>query len=420
MKMILLTQYFPPEPGSVSIKMAELAEYLARKGHRITVVTSFPNYPTGKFYKGYRVSLIRKERKILTHDEKEIQIIRVPLLPTSKRKSFIHRTVNHGSFMISATYGGLLAGKPDLIYFRSPPPFLGVTSYVLKRLFKVPVIMELTDLWPEAPIALGVIKNRLLIEWANRFVKSVYNHVDFIFFYSNKHREEVLNLGIPRNKTEIHPLWVDTELFKEQDKEEIKKNRLKYGLNKKFVIMYAGLISYAQGLDVVIDAAIKLRNHPDIAFVFVGDGPHKDIMVQKAKEEKLSNIIFIPFQPLDEIPTILSMADVLLAHLSPAPHRLGTIPEKVLAYMSMGKPLLVGCKGETADLVRRSGSGIVFKPGDSDELVKGILSILNNKERDTMGKKGREYAVANFDKRKVLADLEKRLVEIAYGKLQRS
>lgn len=193
--------------------------------------------------------------------------------------------------------------------------------------------------------------------------------------------------------------------------------REKYGFKDKFVVMYAGVIGMAQGMDVVIEVALRLINRHDILFVLVGDGAEKESLVKKAQEEGLNNILFIPFQPVGDIPVFLSAADVLLVHLAPAPHRLGTIPAKVLAYMSMGRPLLVAAEGEAADMVKRSEAGLAVKPGNPDEIYKAVLTLYQNREmREEMGARGRKYAVEHFDRENLLAKLEKHLVEIALGR----
>jgi len=407
MNILLLTQYYPPEPGSASMRISEISQYLATQGHDVTVVTGFPNYPQGKIYKGYKIKILQKEKV------SGVNIIRVPLYPTPYRRSFKHRMLNHISFMLTAIYGGLLSQKPDVIYFYSPPLFLGFTAWVLKKFYRVPTVVEINDLWPHAPIALGIIKNKIVIRLAEAFERFVYKKTDHLFFYSNTHRQTIVNKGISQKKTEIHPLWVDTEHFKESSKGISKRVREEYGLGNKFVVMYAGVIGLAQGLDVVIEAAGRLRDNPEILFVLIGDGAEKAKLMEKVETERLSNVLFIPFQPVKEIPKFLSAADVLLAHLAPAPHRLGTIPAKVLAYMSMGKLLLVAAYGETADLVKNSGSGLVVEPKNPEQMVKAIISLYQNRElREVMGTKGRKYAVSHFDRGKLLEELEERLIEI--------
>jgi colanic acid biosynthesis glycosyl transferase WcaI len=429
--ILLLTQYYPPEPGSASMRMGELSEYLAQRGHKVTVVTVFPNYPDGKVYEGHRMKIFSREREGGRREKGdgrgntgegkgEIEIIRVPLYVTSQRRSFRHRMLNHISFMLTAIYGGLLAKKPNVIYFYSPPLFLGFTAWVLKKFYRVPTVVEINDLWPQAPIALEIIKNKTAIQLAEGFERFVYKRTDYLFFYSHTHRGTIVDKGISGEKTEIHPLWVDTEHFcplwgdgrGETGERKTAGVRERYSLGDKFVVMYAGVIGLAQGLDVVIEAASRLKDNPSIVFVLIGDGAEKADLVKKVKQEGLSNVLFIPFQPVEEIPKFLSAADVLLAHLAPAPHRLGTIPAKVLAYMSMGRPLLIAAQGETADLVKRSGAGIVVEPGDPEALAKGVLSLYRSENRNALGKAGREYALEHFDKEKLLGELERRLGEI--------
>ena len=221
MNILLLTQYYPPEPGSASMRISEISQYLATQGHDVTVVTGFPNYPQGKIYKGYKIKILQKEKV------SGVNIIRVPLYPTPYRRSFKYRMLNHISFMLTAIYGGLLAKRPDVIYFYSPPLFLGFTAWVLKKFYRVPTMVEINDPWPQAPIALGIIKNRAVIRLAEGFEKFVYKKTYYLFFYSHTHRKTIVDKGIPCEKMEIHPLWMDTEQFSEcgeDEKREIREN----------------------------------------------------------------------------------------------------------------------------------------------------------------------------------------------------
>jgi len=407
MKILLLTQYYLPESGSASIKMSELAEYLINKGHDVTVIAGFPNYPYGKIYEGYKMKVYMRE--IING----VKIIRTPLYITSKRYSFPYRMLNHISFMLSSIYGAFIAGRPDLIYYYSPPIFLGFSAWVIGKVFKAPIVADINDLWPQAPIAIGVIKNSYIKKFAEWFEKFIYRKTTYLFFYSHTMRQEVINKGIPKNKTEIFPLWVSTDIFKPISNEDILKFRTKLLLNNKFIIMYAGYIGVAQGLDIVIDVAREIKEYNDILFIIIGDGPEKNNLIEKANTFKLKNIKFMPFQPKEKIPYFLSIADILFVHLDPAPHRLGTIPAKVLSYMSMGRPLIVAAKGEVEKILQESKAGIVVSPRNIHGIVMAILDIYNNKNlKDIIGKKAREYAIKYFDKNIVLSKLENRLVEI--------
>ena len=409
MNFLLITQYYPPESGSASMRMSELGEYLATQGHAVTVVTGFPNYPQGKIYEGFKIRIFQKEVV------NGVTVIRVPLYPTPFRKSFKHRMINYVSFMLTAVYGGLMAKKPDLTYYYSPPIFIGITTWVLKIFYRVPTVVEINDLWPQAPIALGVIKNKFLISMAEFLEKFVYRKTDYLFFYSHTHRKTIVGKGIPETKTDIHQLWVDTKHFEPKDGYKVESIKERYGFKNKFVVMYAGIIGMAQGMNVIIKVAQQvMATNPDILFAIVGDGGEKKALVQEALERGLGNILFIPFQPVSDIPFFLSAADVLFAHLVSAPHRLGTIPAKVLAYMSMGKPLVVAVEGETADLLERSQAGIAVKPGYPDGIAEAVLNLYQNKEmRMEMGARGRKYAEQHFDREVLLGSLERHLIKIA-------
>jgi len=408
LRILLLSQYYPPESGSAAMKMSELADGLVSKGHPVTVVTGFPNYPKGKIFENYHRSFLKTEKI------NGVKVIRVPLIVPKIRANFIHRMLNHTSFMLTSIYGGIAAENPDLIYYYSPPLFLGFSAWILGKIYRVPTVVEINDLWPQAPIALGVLKNKFIIKFAEKFEKFVYNNTKHLFFYSRTMRNQVVAKGIPKNKTEIHPLWISTKEFSPASPEKISKIKEKYKLNGKFSLMYAGLIGLPQGLDILIEVANRLKDNKDIIFVLVGGGAEEENIKEKSKKAGLENIRFIPFQPKEEIPTFLSSADVLFAHLNPAIFREGTIPGKVLAYMSMGKPLLVAVEGETNDLVIRSNSGLTAKPRDAKSITENLKKLCNNKDiRKEMGENARKYAIENFEKELLLKNLENKFIEIA-------
>jgi glycosyltransferase involved in cell wall biosynthesis len=171
----------------------------------------------------------------------------------------------------------------------------------------------------------------------------------------------------------------------------------------------------------VIDLAKRLKTRPEILFVLVGDGPEKDQLMKKAQEAGFSNLSFVPFQETTRIPYFLSAADILFVTLVPAEHRKGTIPAKILAYLSMEKPLLIAAEGEAAQVVLESGGGRVVRPGDVEEIFRAIIELIDNgQERQEMAKKGRRYVLENFDKEKICLALEKRLIEIAGQKNKNS
>ena len=406
MKILILSHTFPPEPGSASARMFELAEYLVNHNHKVSVITGFPNYPRGVIYKGYKNKLYQREKI------QGINVIRTFVYITPRRDKFLPRLLNYASFMISSVWGAFLTGKPHLIYIYSPPIFLGLSAYIIGKLFKSPFVIEVNDLWPEAPIALGMIKNKYIIRLSKKLEKFISKKANKIFFYSHIMRRYVVSLGIKREKTEIHPLWIDTEFFKptSSNKRILKQHRI----DNKFIIMYAGNIGKAQGLEHLIESAKLLHKISKIEFVIIGDGIERNKLIKKSENYKLDNIKFINQQPKENILKFLSAADVLFLHLNKAPHRLGTIPAKILTYMSIGKPILAALDGEAAELIQNHQCGIKVEPENPEAIAKGILALYKNEAlRNELGENARHGAISYYSKSKLLSELETSLQKLA-------
>jgi len=411
MRILLIAYNFPPEPGSASIKMYEMAEYFSKRGHKVTVITTFPNYPYGLVYKKYRKKIF-----MIEYDKKAaFKIIRVPavILPYSRRPIF--RTLGYTSFIVSATVGGILAGKHDLIYVYSPPPQAGFAASIIGLITRTPFIIWVNDLWPDAPIYLGIIKHPILKKLAYLLEKIIYAKALKIATYSFNTARLISKKGVPPSKLDYHPLWVDTNILSPKPKDYSIAN--KYGIPiNKFIVMYAGNIGIPQGLEVLIECANILQNEykvKDIVFVIIGEGERKRYLLKLAKKYNLKNVFFIPSQPFTKIPFFLAIADVLFVHLKPAPHRIGTIPEKLYAYMSCGKPVIVAISGEAADIVERAKCGISVPPEDPLLLANAILELYSRRESlNEIGQRAREYILKNHDKRKVLERLENKLLSI--------
>lgn len=413
MKILLLTQYYPPESGSASLLMKDISEFLSNKGHKVTVLTAFPNYPYGKLYEGYKQSLFSKESK------GSIIIIRTWSYISPKRKNFLHRLLNYVSFMFSAFIGYVLSSseKPDIIYVYSPPIFLGITASILSFLYKVPYFIYLNDLWPDSAIAMGLLKNKLFIKLGLLVERISYGNAKKIFVYCSEMGNKLIcEKNLPEEKIGIQPLFFDTKSLtpKEPDLEVIEK----YNLHDKYVIVYAGAMGVPQNLDIVLKVAyeFKKRDFP-IEFLMLGEGTEKNRLINKAKSMGLINIKFLGQISSNQINKYYSVAHMVIVSLGKAPHRFGTIPGKIFAYMSAGKPILafVDENGATANLIRKYNCGIVIDPtSDLDFAVTKIISTLDDRNLlIEYGKNARETAVSIFDKNIILEQLEKNLLEIA-------
>ena len=321
------------------------------------------------------------------------------------------------SFMLSSIYGSLRAGRHDLVYVYSPPLFLGVSAYLISRLYRAPFILDVHDLWPKAPVELGILKSPGLIWMARKMEKFIYSKARHVFFYSHRMRQDVVGDGCPQEKTEVHPLWVDTDFFKPATEDQAARIRQEYALGDRFVIMYTGNLGLPQGLDTAVECArlLKERGLGQYLLVFVGGGAELDRLQQLSRDYGLDNVLFIPPKPVSAMPAFMAASDVLLLHLDKAPFRMGTIPGKLLTYMAAGRPVLAGLEGESADIVNRTGCGVVVEPRNVEAMTDGVVKLSDPDLRRQMGEAGRVAAVTQFERVKLLDELEGRLQEVVAG-----
>jgi colanic acid biosynthesis glycosyl transferase WcaI len=408
MHILLLCQYFPPEAGSAAAKIAEMAHYFNGRGHQVSVVSQVPCYPAGVVYPGYEGARFRVER----HDG--IRITRTWSHASPERGKFRPRLLNYATFMGTALAGILAGPRPDIVLVYSPPLLLGLTATLAGKAWRCPFVFWVNDLWPRAALHLGFMQDGSLYQAASSLERFIYHRAARIFVYSQRMLEEVVADGGERAKIENHPLWIDTEVF-HPDPTGAARVREQYGWEDKFVILYGGNIGLAQGLDVFVESARLLREKPEIHFVMVGSGVEKDTLESLARDYGLRNLEFIGHQPKDQVLAYFSAADLLFAHLKAAPHRVGTVPEKILAYMACGRPVLMAAQeGAAADLIREHGCGVAIPPDDSEALARAILSLAQRRhEIDAMGIRGRRASELYFAGPKVLTAMEASLSALA-------
>lgn len=407
MHVLLLTQNFPPEIGSGAAKMSEMARYLTGKGHRVSVVSQIPCYPPGVAYPDYDGAWFRREKK------DGFRITRTWSFAPASRDRFWPVFFNFISFMGTAVAGILSGPRPDIIYVYSPPLFLGLTAAVASKLWGCPFVFWVNDLYPRAALSLGYMKDDVFYRLACAMEKFIYQQAARIFVYSHQMRDEVVADGADPAKVEVHPLWIDVEVFR-PDPTGGAQVRQHYGWEGKFIILYGGNLGIAQGLEVLLASAQLLRQFEDIVFVLVGTGVEKPRLMQRANDQGLTNVAFIDHQPKEKVFAFFSAADLLFAHLKAAPHRVGTVPEKILAYMACGRPVLLAVQeGAAAELIKTTGCGQVVPPENPQALAQAILSVYNHRDQiDPMGIQARQLAESRFAGPIVLKDMEASLANL--------
>jgi colanic acid biosynthesis glycosyl transferase WcaI len=406
--VLLLTQYFPPETGSAAAKMAEMGEYLAGRGHRVSVVSQIPNYPSGVVYPGYEGAWFRRER------QNGVRITRTWSYASPERDHFRPRFLNYATFMGTALAGIFSGPRPDVALVYSPPLFLGLTATVLTKLWRTPFVFWVNDLWPGVALPLGFMQKGKLFNLAKAVERFTYDEANRIFVYSQRQGEEIAKTGTNPAKIEVHPLWIDTDVFRPVP-ETLTEIRRESGWDKKFVVLYGGNIGRAQGLEILIESARLLKNVQNIHFVLMGSGYEKENLEAQVRQHNLTNVQFIAHQPKDQAAAFFSAADVLFARLKADPSRVGTVPEKILAYMACGRPVLMAVQeGAAAELIREHQCGLPVPPNDPEALARAIVNLSQDRQLlNQWGENGRRATENHFATPIVLQTMEASLRQIA-------
>lgn len=407
MRILILTQWYPPEPAML---LQELALSLQARGHQVTVLTGFPNYPAGQLYPGYSVRL--RQRETLAG----VPVVRVPLYPEHSQ-SGLRRALNYLSFSLSSTaLGPWLVRRPDVLFVYHPPLTIGIPAYVLSRLWRVPFVYQIQDMWPETLAATGMFNNQRLLGWIGRFARWVYGKAHSILVISPGFRQNLLDKGVPAEKIHVVSNWVDPSTYYRAEPDQQLAAEL--GLTGHFNVIFAGNMGEAQGLETVVEAARLLRDDPQIQFVLVGDGIALPRLQQLVAQHGLANVRFLGRHPAHEMPRLYALADALLVHLKDDALFRITIPHKTLAYLGSGKPILAAVAGDVAELVESIGAGMTCPPQNPVALAAAIrrLQAVPAGQRQAMGERGAQAAQTRFSRDRLTGEIEAVLQQAALSK----
>ena len=388
MRILILTQYFPPEIGGPQTRLQSFAIELKALGHDVEVVTALPNYPTGKIFAGYQGCFYRREVRngIVTH--------RVWVYPAMG--GGIRRMLNYVSFTFSSLFGLFRSAKPDCIFVESPPLFLSIPAYIAGMFWRAPFIFNVADLWPDIILEGGFLKRGPILNLFYALERWSYSKAEVITVVTEGLRDALLrNKSVPVEKLLLLPNGVDTALYRPRPSDESFKRTL--GLTGKRVILWAGTIGHAHGLEHVLQAAKLLEYRPEVHFLFVGDGSAKAHIQKLCAAMNLHNVTFREPVPLDQLPPYFSIAEIGLSSLLNLPLYDGARPSKFFPVLASGKPLLFAGRGEAARLIEDAAAGLVVPPENPEALAKGIAHLLDNPELlRTLGENGRQFVEDNL------------------------
>ena len=411
MKILYISQYFPPEMGAPAARASELARHWIEAGHEVSVLTGFPNHPTGVVPAEWRPRL----RRLFFHEKfAGAHVYRTWLWPLPNRKSH-ERMRNYASFCLSAALRGLTIPRPDIIIGSSPQLLVGLAGWWLGFIRRIPFVFEVRDLWPESLIAVGATDERSVLHQTLAAIsKFLYHRCGRIVVVSPAFKQHLIeHWRIPAENIDIVENGVETELFAPAPANVIAAVRRKLSLESKFIASYIGTIGNAHGLETLLDAAAQLKKkNPEVTILIVGEGAEKDRIKALAFTRGLTNIQFLDQQAREDIPAFISASDACLVLLKKSDVFRTVIPTKMLEFMSCARPVILGVEGQANRMVEEAMAGLTIPPEDSTALAHAIEKLSANTQLgESLGRKGREYILQKLSRaqtaQKYIAVLEK-------------
>ena len=389
MRITLLCQYFPPEMGAPSARTYEHARHWANLGHEVTVVTGFPNHPTGVIRPEYRGYFIKREQT------DGIDVLRTWVY-VAANKGFTKRVLNFLSFFLSSfILAALKTGRTDVVIGTSPQFFCAVSAFLLSRIKRVPFVFEVRDIWPQSAVELGALSNPLIIRALRAIELFLYRRAALIVAVADSTRQYLLDKGMAAGKIAVIPNGIDAKfLMAAAVPREV---RAELGLEGKFMVSYIGTHGMSHALETVLSAAQVLGSDDSIHFLFVGEGAEKEKLERLAGELQLRNVTFLGQQPRETLLAFYRASDVSLVPLKKLPIFTKVLPSKLFELMGAGCAIVCSVEGEAASLIERAEAGLCIQPENIEQLVDAIRRLRSAPELVArFGANGRRFVTAHY------------------------
>lgn len=390
MKILFLTDNFPPESNAPASRTYEHCIEWIKKGAEITVITCAPNYPKGKVFPGYKNKLYQVEMM------DGIKVIRVWTY-ISPNRGMARRILDYISFCVTGFIASLFV-KTDVIIATSPQLFTAVAGYMASFFKRRPWIMEVRDLWPESIMAVGAMKKSKLLKILDQVVLFLYKKADQIVVVTDSFKERIHDCGVAADK--IHVVKNGVHLHKFVDKGKNQSLLKSLNLDGKFVIAYIGTHGMAHKLDFILDCARNVKNKA-IHFLFVGEGALKSRLLEQIETLNLKNVSMLDGVPKDKVADYISLADVALITLRKKDTFTKVIPSKIFENAAMGKPILLGVEGEAKQIIEQYNAGLCFEPENEADFLEKIESIFYDIEQYQGLKNGCKTLAKDFNRQRL-------------------
>lgn len=393
MKILFLTDNFPPEVNAPATRTYEHCCEWVKAGHEVTVITCFPNYPTGKVYKGYKNTLRGKTEWI-----SGIKVIRVWSYMTAN-KGFAKRILDFISFSITSFFAGLFQSC-DIIVATSPQFFTALSGRTLHWFKRKPWIMEVRDLWPDSIKAVGAMKGNVVLDYFSKEEKWCYQSAEKIIVVTNSFKKDIIKKGIPADKIHVIKNGANTELFQPREKSQTLLDR--YNLNGKKVLGYIGTLGMAHKIDFLIDC---IKNSDEYVLMILGNGAERENIEKKIAEEKVTNVILLDAVQKNEVPDYIALQDAALINLRKSDLFRTVIPSKIFETAAMHIPILLGVDGEAREMIEEYGAGLYYEPENEDDFKQKLDYLFSSKTVYQSCQDGGEQLAKAYDRKRLAFDM---------------
>ena len=392
MKILFLTDNFPPEVNAPATRTFEHCREWVKAGHDVTVITCFPNYPQGKVYPGYTNSLCKTECM------DGIKVVRVWSYMTAN-KGFIKRIIDFISFSVTSFFAGLFR-ECDIIVATSPQFFTALSGRTLGFFKRKPWIMEVRDLWPDSIKAVGAMKESVVLKYFSKEEKWCYSSAKKIVVVTNSFKREIAKKGIPEDKIFVIKNGANTELFKPREKSQELLRKL--GLEGKRVLGYVGTLGMAHKIDFLIDC---VKGLDDYALMILGNGAEKENIQQKIENEGIKNVVLLDSVPKNEVAEYIGLQDAALVNLRKSSLFTTVIPSKIFETASMRIPIMLGVDGEAREMVEEFGAGLFYEPENREDFLEKLNTLFSSPEVYKNCCDGGEKLAAAYDRKRLAAEM---------------
>ncbi|RMH59085.1 MAG: glycosyltransferase WbuB [Bacteroidetes bacterium] len=392
MRILFVSNYFPPEVNAPATRTFEHAREWVRLGHEVEVLTSNPNFPEGRIYDGYT-------NGFATETVEGIKVTRVPMYVTAN-KGTVKRTLSYLSYMASVRlYLRRLQQQPDIVVATSPQFFAAVAGHLIARKLRVPFVMEVRDLWPESVVAVGASSDNAVIRACERLETYLYEQADHIVVVTRAFKRHIENRGIPSAKISVLPNGADLAAWdRPLDEAKLAALRAQHGLQGKFVAGYIGTIGMAHRADILWEAARRCDD-PDIVFMVVGTGAEREKLEALQAANPLPNFRLLDKVPKEEVPYLLALTDASVVHLRDLPLFRTVIPSKIFEAMATRTPIILGVEGESKEIVQEADAGLTIPPENVEALLGAVTCLKNDPDLyEQLGTSGRRYVETHYNR----------------------